>query len=149
MLHSDNKIGLKMVLNQIFLAKTKCIIIHFESIIMDFIISRKSHDIEFFPLYFCFARRAKFCKNFNFYQVSYAETLQSECTAWPNAFQNLNSSCKKIPLSFPPPTPTFAPWLPFNPPIACPFSPLPPLKPSPPHLNPHTPPPPPEPTPPT
>ena len=122
MLHSDNKIGLKMVLNQIFLAKTKCIIIHFESIIMDFIISRKSHDIEFFPLYFCFARRAKFCKNFNFYQVSYAETLQSECTAWPNAFQNLNSSCKKIPLSYPPPpTPTFAPWLPFNPPIVCPF----------------------------
>ena len=40
-------------------------------------------------------RRAKFCKNFSIYQVSDAETLQSECTAWPNAFQNLNSKSDK------------------------------------------------------
>ena len=43
-LSSDNKIGLKTDLNPFFfLAKTKCIIFHYESIIMDFIISRKSH----------------------------------------------------------------------------------------------------------
>ena len=36
------KIGLKMDYS-FFLAKTKCIIVHLESIIMDFIISRKSH----------------------------------------------------------------------------------------------------------
>ena len=32
MLRSDNKIGLKIDLNLLFLAKTKCIITHFESI---------------------------------------------------------------------------------------------------------------------
>ena len=59
--------------------------------------------MDFFPLYFCLARRAKFCKNFSIYQVTDAEILQSECTAWPNPFQNLNSNCKKIPLSSPSP----------------------------------------------
>ena len=44
-------------------AKTKNIIILFESIVMDFIISRKSHYMDFFPLYFCFARCAKSHKN--------------------------------------------------------------------------------------
>ena len=82
----------------------------------------------FFPFYFCFAHRAKFCKNFSIHQVSDAETLQSECTAWPNPFQNL--ILQKLPLSSPP---TFAPLLPFNPPNDCPFAPLPPL--DPPHLN--------------
>ena len=61
--------------------------------------------MDFFPLYFCFARRAKFSKNFCIYQVRDAETLQSECTAWPNPFQNLNSKCKKVPLSSPPSPP--------------------------------------------
>ena len=64
MLRADNKIGLKMDLNPFLLVKTKWIIIHFESIIMDFIISRKSHQNRFFPLYFCFARRAKFFQEF-------------------------------------------------------------------------------------
>ena len=39
---SDNKIGLEIDLNPFFLAKTKCILIHLESIMMDFIKSRKS-----------------------------------------------------------------------------------------------------------
>ena len=85
----------------------------------------------FLPLYFCFARRTKFCKNFSIYQVSDAETLPSECKAWPNPFQNLNSNCKKIPLSSPPPPPTFGPLLAFKPPKVCPFIPLPPLNPHP------------------
>ena len=93
--------------------------------------------MDFFTLYFCFARRANLCENFNIYQVNDSETLQSECTAWPNAFKNLNSNCKKIPLSSPPPM--FAPLPPFNPPNVCPFAPLPPLNPppehSPPNLN--------------
>ena len=81
MLRSVNKIGLTRDLTRIFLAKTKCIIVHFESIIMDFIISMKLHENGLFPFYFYFAPRAKFCKNFCIYQVSDAETLQSECTA--------------------------------------------------------------------
>ena len=56
MLRSDNKIGLKMDLNPFFLAKTKGFIIHFESIIMDFIISRKSHQNGFF-FHFIFVSR--------------------------------------------------------------------------------------------
>ena len=36
--------------------------------------------MDFFPLHFSFARRAKLCKNFFIYQVSYAETLQNDCT---------------------------------------------------------------------
>ena len=80
MLRSDNKIGLKMDLNPSFFAKTKCIIIHLKSFIMDFIIKKNSPKMDFFPLHFCFARRAKLCKNFFIYQVSYAETLQNDCT---------------------------------------------------------------------
>ena len=122
MLRLDNKIGLKIDLYPFFLAKTKCLLIHLESIIMDFITRENHIKMVFFPLYFCFGRRAKFCKNFYIYQVSDAETLQSECTSWPNAFQNLSSNCKKIQLSPPPlqrlplcspSTPlTFAPLLP-------------------------------------
>ena len=96
--------------------------------------------MDLFPLYFSFARRAKFCKKFCLYQVSEAETLHKGVR--PNPFQNLNTNCKKIPLSSPPP-PTFAPLLPFNPPNVCPFAPLPPLNP-PPLEHPTTPPPPPE-----
>ena len=95
--------------------------------------------MDLFPLYFGFARRAKFCKKFCLYQVSEAETLHKGVR--PNPFQNLNTNCKKIPLSSPPP-PTFAPLLPFNPPNVCPFASLPPLNPPPlstppppPHLN--------------
>ena len=92
--------------------------------------------------------------------MSDAETLQSECTAWPNAFQSLKSNWKKIPLSSPPPqglplcSPsiplTFAPLLPSphwkshlnnprlnTPPHTHTWTHIPP------YLNPHTPPPPP------
>ena len=51
--------------------------------------------------YFCLARRASFCKKFCIYQVS--------VIVRPNPFLNLNSNCKKIPLSFPPLTCHFAP----------------------------------------
>ena len=51
MLRSDNKNGLKMDINTFFLAKTNCIIIHLESI-MDFKISRKSHENGFFSTLF-------------------------------------------------------------------------------------------------
>ena len=67
----------------------------------------------------------------------------------PNTFLNLNSNCKKIPLSSPL---TFAPLLSFIPPNVCPFAQLPPLTDS---LTPPPPPPEqppyhlPEPTPPT
>ena len=81
MLLSDIKIRLKIDLNPFFLAKTNSIIIHFESIIEDFIIGRKSHLNGFFSTLFFFALRAKFCKNFSIYQVGDAENLQSECTA--------------------------------------------------------------------
>ena len=64
MLRSDNKIGLKMDLNPIFLAKRKRIIIHFESIIMDFIISRKSHKNGFFFTSFLFRELCKILQEF-------------------------------------------------------------------------------------
>ena len=48
-----------MDLNPFFLAKTKCIIINFESIIMDFIISMKSHYNGFF-FHFIFVSRSNY-----------------------------------------------------------------------------------------
>ena len=71
--HNWTKNGFK----SFFCAKTKRMIIHLESIIMDFIISRKSHYNGFFS-FFCLPRREKLCKNFGAfikYPVSYAEVL--------------------------------------------------------------------------
>ena len=61
----------------------------------------------------------------------------------PSPFWNLNSICKKIPSSSPPPL-TFAFLLPFNLPKVCPIAPLPHSTP-PPHLNTPSPPKPPHP----
>ena len=108
----------KMNLIPFFLAKTKCIIIPLESIIMDFIISKKSHYFGFFPTLFRTS-----CKilhdfiNFCNYQMSYAEILPA--SVWPNPFLNLNSYRKKIPLRSPPNVCFFAP---LQPPV--PFAPL-------------------------
>ena len=74
MLGSENKIGQKMDLNPLFLAKTKFIIIPYYGF-------HKKYEIPlkrvFFSLYICFARCSKHWKKLSIYQVSDAETLQS------------------------------------------------------------------------
>ena len=55
MVHSDYKNGLQTDSNPFFLAKTKCVLIHMESIEMGFIKKRKSQkENEFFSILFSF-----------------------------------------------------------------------------------------------
>ena len=105
--------------NSILFAKTKCIIIHLKSIIMSFLISRKSQKMDFFH-FFLFRASCKILQ----------DILQLSC----ELCGNLNSDCKKIPLSSPL---TFAPLLPsphtfLKPPSLN----TPPLNTPPPHMTP-------------